>query len=99
MEAIEEQIMKINTLIFECSKHLGKDWTNKMDEEIKENIHHLKYLIETEMDGCNEANIEYILRNLQYINTHKNGNLTYCLINRAFITPYIEMFKQYVKSY
>jgi hypothetical protein len=95
MESIDKQIVKVNTLIFECSKHLGKDWTSEMDEEIKQNIHHLEYLIKTELNGCNQANIEYILDNLQY-KTDLTNSKTYCLINSAYIIPYIELFKQQI---
>jgi hypothetical protein len=95
MEAIEEQIVKVNSLIFECSKCLGKNWTSEIDKEIRENIYHLKYLITTEMNDCYEDEIQYILNNVNYITTPKDGNMTYCLINRAFIIPYLEHKKKF----
>ena len=95
MQEIENQIGNVNTLIFECSKCLGKNWTSEMDEEIRENIYHLKYLITTEMNGCYEDEIQYILNQVNYMTTPKDGNMTYCLVNRAFIMPYLQQKKNF----
>lgn len=95
-EDIENAIIKCNLLLLEYSKALGKEEFNikKLVDEIENLDKLIKNEIDTEKYGWAEIYQKQCINALSYIGKNDKNNMSLCLINRAYIIPYLTEYKK-----